>query len=199
MNKQTHLIFGEIIWKYLNDMYGITLNLGGFLLGNIAPDLTFSFVIHPHERGYASDQLKTLIDNAITAGDLMDFDAGFILAERLGAICHYCADFFCEAHTERYEGGLREHITYEKNLYHYTKLNQNELGQLMHKPGRFSASDTGDIFRKIEKHNDTYLAGKASYRAQAAGALTACLETVGTIMTTRYYTALSMEQEWAVN
>ena len=103
MNKPTHLIFGEIIWKYLDENYGITLNRAGFLLGNIAPDLTFSFVFHPHERKYASEHLRYAIDAAIKAGDIMDFDAGFFLAERLGSICHYCADFFCEAHTERYE------------------------------------------------------------------------------------------------
>ncbi|MEG0379749.1 MAG: hypothetical protein RR614_14825, partial [Eubacterium sp.] len=90
--------------------------------------------------------------------------------------CHYCADFFCEAHTDRYEGGLRAHIQYEKNLYHYTKLNKNELGDLMYKPGRFDASDTGDIFRKIEQRNDTYLSGRPSYRAQSMGALSTCLE-----------------------
>lgn len=93
MNKPTHLIFGEIIWKYLDENYGITLNRAGFLLGNIAPDLTFSFVFHPHERKYASEHLRVAIDAAIKAGDIMDFDAGFFLAERLGSICHYCADF----------------------------------------------------------------------------------------------------------
>ncbi len=46
MNKPTHLIFGEIIWKYLDENYGITLNRAGFLLGNIAPTslLALSFI-----------------------------------------------------------------------------------------------------------------------------------------------------------
>ena len=127
MNKPTHLIFGEIIWKYLDENYGITLNRAGFLLGNIAPDLTFSFVFHPHERKYASEHLRYAIDAAIKAGDIMD------------------------------------------------------------------------IFRKIEEMNDAYLAGRPSYRAQAEGALSACLQTVGTIMTTRYYAAFNVEPGFLVH
>lgn len=199
MNKPTHLIFGEIIWKYLDENYGITLNRAGFLLGNIAPDLTFSFVLHPHERKYASEHLRAAIDAAIKAGDIMDFDAGFFLAERLGSICHYCADFFCEAHTERYEGNLKEHIMFEKSLYRYCAHNEKALGETMRQPRSFSVSGTGDIFRKIEEMNDAYLAGKPSCRAQAEGALSACLQTVGTIMTTRYYAAFNVEPGFLVH
>ena len=47
--------------------------------------------------------------------------------------------------------------------------------------------------------NDAYLAGKPSCRAQAEGALSACLQTVGTIMTTRYYAAFNVEPGFLVH
>lgn len=71
--------------------------------------------------------------------------------------------------------------------------NEKELGETMRQPRSFSVSGTGDIFRKIEEMNDAYLAGSPSYKAQAEGALSACLQTVGTIMTTRYYAAFNVE------
>lgn len=199
MNKKTHLIFGKIIWNYLNENYGITLNRAGFLLGNVAPDLTFSFVIHPHEREVSSERLKERIKKAVRESDTEDFDAGFFLAERLGSICHYCADFFCEAHTKRYVGSIKEHVLYEKQLCDYCVQHRVLLEKELSQPTYFSVNSAEAIFKEIERLNDLYMQGEASFKAQAEGALSACFQTVGVIMVTRYYDhAFSTQPRWSI-
>ncbi|MDO4289183.1 MAG: zinc dependent phospholipase C family protein [Eubacterium sp.] len=189
MNKKTHRMFAEILWRHLAENYGIHLNRLGFVLGNVAPDLTFSFVIHPHERAVASGHVRQSIA-ALVEGEIFgDFDAGFVLAERLGSLCHYCADFFCEAHTPRYQGTVREHYQYEKALCHYCRVNRRDLEQRLRGPEIFEPAAWENIFEELERRNDAYLAGEATFGAQAEGALGACLNLVGTIMVTRCYGA----------
>lgn len=169
------------------------------MLGNIAPDLTFSFVVHRHERAVASEHVRRGIARLVDGQMFEDFDAGFVLAERLGSLCHYCADFFCEAHTPRYQGNVREHYQYERALCDYVIANRETLRHRIKGPEIFLAADCENIFERLLSMNDVYLAGSPTFAAQARGALEACLMLVGTIMATRCYGSVDMsfEPAWA--
>ena len=198
LNKKTHRIFAEILLQHLSEEYGIFLNRPGFILGSIAPDLTLSFVIKPHERQTASDHVKKRIQRLGTGKPLKDPVVGFILSEQLGALCHYCADFFCEAHTPRYSGNVHEHWQYEKALGYYCRLNRRELTARVQLPKSFESSDPKQIFEDLEKMNDLYLKGEATFSSQAEGALNVCLNIVGKIMMARCDTFLEALPEWSV-
>lgn len=186
MNKKTHRIFGKIIYEYLADNYGIVLNRSGFILGNISPDLTFSFVVYPHEREHASGLVKRRIANLIVKDSFNVFDDSFLFSQTLGSLCHYISDFFCEAHTERWNGSLKEHILCERELYYYTRFHEKEIRESIGEKMPLYPMSAGEIFKEVEMRNDVYLEGEPSCRAQAEGAVTTCIYVVGSIMAARY-------------
>lgn len=180
MNKKTHRLFGDTIYRYLDETYGIKLNYHSFLLGNISPDLTFSFVFYPHEREKASAGVRRKIDRLLAPNT----QTGMLLSQSLGSLCHYISDFFCEAHTPRYTGSVREHILYEQELYYYCRFHTEEIRKgIQKKPVVLGSADT--IFNIIERLNDQYLSGSPTFEAQAVGAVQTCIEVVSSIMAVR--------------
>jgi hypothetical protein len=89
---------------------GMKMDRMMFIFGNLAPDMTFSYIYRRHTRTKSAPhmawQIQKLYDGSLTPGG-----AGF--SYRLGVMCHYVCDFLCYPHTPGFEGGASEHIAHE--------------------------------------------------------------------------------------
>jgi len=107
---QNHYKMGCMICKEMKTG-NMPLNKVLFILGNLAPDLFFSFLYRPHLRSQSASHLKKVLRRLYKGG---------ITPERLrfsfysGVLTHYVCDFLCYAHTPAFTGSMREHIRYEK-------------------------------------------------------------------------------------
>lgn len=111
MKKSNHIRMGRRIFENLqkNDM---PLSRRLFLFGNIAPDLTLSYVRHPHRYGDSASLIEKKLRKLCKGSAAPQ---GLLFSLRLGALTHYICDYFCYAHSRSFRGNLRDHIRYEKH------------------------------------------------------------------------------------
>lgn len=88
-----------------------------FKMGSIVPDLVPSFITKKHEINQTFDILEKKMNKVV---DTYDSSKGLTLrrTKDLGVITHYIADYFTFPHNKEYEGSLKDHVIYEKELKH---------------------------------------------------------------------------------
>jgi hypothetical protein len=129
------------------------LNRIFFLLGNLAPDISLSFLYRPHTYESTAPALKRLIPR-LYRGRVHPRSALF--AFFLGIVSHYICDYFCYPHHPSFKGGLIGHIRYEKN--------QTPGGGDNSLPGGLENPDPG--FPKLMDMLDEYLSRHDRLRSQ---------------------------------
>lgn len=114
MRKKSHISLARYIAQ---DMDFPTMNhhRKAFYLGSILPDCKPSFLTQRHEFGGTFDMVRERICNLSQDSDLM-LDNGRVYMRRLGEIIHYIADYFTFPHNKIYDGNLKDHCIYEKEL-----------------------------------------------------------------------------------
>ncbi len=158
MNIIVHLMFAVTVRRRVKKTLGVSLNLRGFLYGNILPDISKKYGQCPH---YMKDALPYVVsskDRLISNNNHSLYSYQF--AKRLGAMNHYLSDFFCQPHNEGYKGSKAHHGYYElmmiaryrKGLRAYRKLMNEQETNL----GLRNMKDF------IVTHNNSYSAQKAS-------------------------------------
>jgi hypothetical protein len=94
-------------WMKRNGMY---LKRLPFLLGNLAPDLYFSFIFRRHEYDCSIAAVKKAILRLYEGS----FDPRSVtFAYLMGIVSHYICDYFCYSHSPAFRGNLWDHIKYE--------------------------------------------------------------------------------------
>jgi hypothetical protein len=111
MNIIVHLMFAITLRSHVKKKMGVSLNLRGFLFGNILPDISKKYGEYPH-------YMKDALSHVVSSKDNLLFKNGepfysYRFAKKLGAMNHYLSDFFCLPHTEGYKGSKAHHGYYE--------------------------------------------------------------------------------------
>lgn len=106
---------------YKNLKSTIELDKGAFVYGNIKPDMTSKLLRYPHtlENYFLSvcNNVDSLLDDQVS---LKEFSF------KIGEICHYVSDFFCEYHLgEQKFHRFKEHFLYELKLHFEFLLNNS--------------------------------------------------------------------------
>ena len=99
MRKKSHISLARYMVENLDDEE-LKKHRWSFYMGSILPDIKPSFLYERHEIG----------------GTFPALSRRYFLD--LGQISHYLADYFTYPHNEIYEGGFREHCSYEEELKH---------------------------------------------------------------------------------
>jgi len=86
-----------------------------FLIGSILPDCRPSFLTTRHTISETFHLLKTEI-NGLTYDYDKEKDITAYYSIHLGIVMHYLADYFTFPHNTGYEGGVKNHIEYEREL-----------------------------------------------------------------------------------
>ena len=112
LNVLVHLMFAYHVRKIIKKDIGIKLNLLGYMVGNVLPDIRARFNSQPH---YIDASLKYVVKSSqrlINNDERLSRDS-YQFSKRMGIINHYLSDFFCYPHQAYYNEGLRRHMTYE--------------------------------------------------------------------------------------
>ena len=116
MQKTTHKRIGRMIADDLAHIRGIRLDTAAFAYGCVLPDKRLRYMIlHPHFFNQSFSYVTRFIRKTLRdmGNGLLDFEE---FSLRLGVICHYIADFFCQAHNVPGYMGYQAHKRYEMAL-----------------------------------------------------------------------------------
>ncbi len=116
MRKKSHISLARYMVENLDDEE-LKKHRWSFYMGSILPDIKPSFLYERHEISGTfpalTRRIERLPDRTRKAGEK---NRRYFLD--LGQISHYLADYFTYPHNEIYQGGLREHCSYEEELKH---------------------------------------------------------------------------------
>ena len=104
MRLDMHHKIGKTLAGELKEL-GFHIHEGLFLLGNLFPDLVYSFLWRRHEYQYTREYVRRKMRVLKNKPWLFSF--------HLGILAHYICDYFCYPHSNCYEKGLIQHILYE--------------------------------------------------------------------------------------
>ncbi len=113
MNVIMHLLFSGSVRKIVKETQGIKLNRLGFMIGNILPDISKYYNDYPHYYTKSFPFLQDRKDQLMQRHPLDTRFSNYCFARDLGVINHYLADYFCHAHSEKYNGNIAVHSLYE--------------------------------------------------------------------------------------
>jgi hypothetical protein len=104
-----HYRIAEMIYRQMK-RNGMALKRFPFVLGNLAPDLYFSFIFRRHEYDCSAAAVKKTI--------LRLYEGRFdprsaLFAYFMGIVSHYICDYFCYSHSPSFRGNLWDHMKYE--------------------------------------------------------------------------------------
>lgn len=175
MNKPTHTLFGRLLYKQLKDEYGIHLDRESFLFGNILPDLCISFWTRPHFYENNAAFIKGKI-NKLLHEKQKSSNIGRRCSRDLGVLCHYYADFFCYTHNVHFQGDIKDHLKYERDLYHYLYDNYTVQSRTRLTVDERDDADMNVIFSRFNRQLQDYLHSVPSYETDIYYSMQSCLE-----------------------
>ena len=88
-----------------------------FCFGSILPDLNPGMVTSPHEFETTFDGIKELICRLTSEWDGSEYKERAFW-RGLGVVMHYLADYFTFPHNTSFQGSLKDHCLYERDLKH---------------------------------------------------------------------------------
>jgi hypothetical protein len=110
MNLENHYKIGNRIYGNLAEQ-NIFLNRRAFLFGNLAPDISFSFLLWRHQYASTASWVKR-ITRRLYQGFINPGALSFSFY--LGIVIHFLCDYFCYSHQPSFKGGLIDHMRYEE-------------------------------------------------------------------------------------
>lgn len=175
MNKPTHTLFARLLYKQLKDEYGIYLNKESFLFGNILPDLCITFWTRPHFYENNAAYIKGKINKILHEKQKSAF-IGKRCSRNLGVLCHYYADFFCFTHNIHFAGDIKDHLKYERDLYHYLYDNFTVKNRIRFTVDERDDTDMNGVFSRFNHQLQDYLNSVPSYETDTYFSLQSCME-----------------------
>jgi hypothetical protein len=174
MNSLNHVLIGTIVYDYLKDKYGIVLDRPGFLKGNTCPDHSISF-LRPHRIRFCSKMVQRKTARLCNK-DLKI--VGSRASKKFGILCHYYSDFFCLAHNPQFEGNLKAHVRYEKEMLRYMRENYDAFQKIDYIKTEIDAENAPEINERMRSLIKDKSAVQNDFSAELTGAIRACAELV---------------------
>ncbi len=151
-------MFAVTLRRRLRKSLGVSLNLPGFLYGNILPDISKKYGECPH---YIKDALSYVVSsNEKLLSENNHSLYSYEFAKKLGVINHYLSDFFCHPHTEGYSKSKAHHGYYEFMMIARYRKGLRALSALLKEKNASISPRNLSVF--ILNHNKIYANNKAS-------------------------------------
>ena len=120
MMMKTHIIISKSLLDNIDDNKQFFLNNKSFIYGNIKPDIFSKYKLQKHYLDESYDMVRSKIEY-LSNLDLETLEKYYTkneFSQEMGVVCHFLADFFCVAHSERWEfkHSLKIHVKYENGL-----------------------------------------------------------------------------------
>lgn len=174
MNASSHMHVSAIIRRQLKSEFGIYLPAAVFTYANCRPDFSVKYKKIPHYKPYMYDIIKQELRD-LASCDKSKFNS-VVLADKLGVICHFICDFFCYAHTEKFEGTLMEHLKYESQLNRYIKKRRMVCSDVDFLIDVDLNTSVEDLLSSLDQRYEDYIGLDASLGFDMVCAVQACVE-----------------------
>lgn len=116
MRKKSHIALAGFLVREMDDA-NMQKHWKAFYFGSILPDLTPKMITDPHEFDSSYLELKRRIAKLLSEAREHACKEGTLFC-RLGVVMHYLADYFTFPHNTTFEGNLKDHCLYERDMKH---------------------------------------------------------------------------------
>lgn len=155
MRKKSHISLARYIVRNVEDE-NLKKHKLSFYLGSILPDIKPSFLYKRHEITGTYPKLQKEIKK-LAEGKKHKGKSGTAYFRDLGQVSHYLADYFTFPHNKIFDGGLKEHCSYEEKLKKDLK-SYLKSGETAHKKGEFKTPEA--LIHFIQNTHDEYIEKK---------------------------------------
>ena len=159
MRKKSHIsLAGYLIGELESEQ--LDRHKKAFYFGSILPDLTPKMFAVPHEFQTSYRELQEKIRGHIAYVQTGEGKER-VVWRRLGVVMHYLADYFTFPHNTVFDGNLKDHCLYERDMKHamrayiHTGDARNIFQAQRMRKGQIT--DIAQLFDYIEKTHQTYL------------------------------------------
>lgn len=114
MRKKSHVSLSIYLVNNLDSVL-LENHKKAFIMGSILPDCRPSFVTTKHNMEETFDMVSAFIAKlTVDSTDYKRISTAY--CRKLGEVTHYLADYFTYPHNEVFEGNIKAHCIYEKEL-----------------------------------------------------------------------------------
>lgn len=180
MKKKSHLSLAGYLIRS-EGFEGLGEHRKAFYLGSILPDCVPSFITRKHRIDTTFEILKKEI-RKLTEDFNPNKGLNRYYCRHLGVITHYLADYFTYPHNKIFQGNLREHCSYEKQLTEAVKeyVQSPEAEKVREKNGIFRTVD--EICDFICRMHEEYLRAMKNIREDCRYIVELCHRVVDAIL-----------------
>ncbi len=159
MRKKSHISLAGYLVRELQ-LSELEKHKKAFYLGSILPDLTPRMITSPHEFDTSFGMLRDNIRDVVAEAKREDCKER-VLWRRIGVIMHYLADYFTFPHNISFEGSLKDHCLYERDMkYHLREYVRTwEAERIFRSQQRRERRiySVEELFRYIERTHRDYM------------------------------------------
>ena len=120
MMMKSHIIISKSLLENTDSNKQFFLDSKNFIYGNIKPDIVYKYKLKKHYLDESYDMVRRKIGflSSLNLDSIDHYYTKASLSQEIGVVCHFLTDFFCLAHSERWEfkHSMKIHIQYERNL-----------------------------------------------------------------------------------
>ena len=120
MMMKSHIIISKSLQENTDSNKQFFLDSKNFIYGNIKPDIVSKYKLKKHYLDESYDMVRRKIGflSSLNLDNIDHYYTKASLSQEIGVVCHFLTDFFCLAHSERWEfkHSMKIHIQYERNL-----------------------------------------------------------------------------------
>ncbi len=178
MRKKSHVSLARYLVETIGEQE-LTRHWKAFCLGSILPDCKPSFLTIKHEMSGTFETVEAEIHRLSQGEQVGSMQAYF---RDLGQVIHYVADYFTFPHNPHYEGNLREHCRYERDLKIDLKNYINSREAVLARPGFRGLNTPEAICDLIRRSHEAYLGGIANVQEDCRQIVWICYLVVAAIM-----------------
>ena len=174
MRKKSHILLGRYLADQMSEVYSLQQHRKAFCLGNIMPDLRPSFLTTRHEFFGTFSQLQEKMRELIERNP--EEDNARVYWRRFGEVMHYMADYFTFPHNRTFDGTLRQHNSYEKNLKNELKAFVKSGKADVYAEKKLKFENLGELDDFIKDHHREYLGRKRNIDEDIHYILSVCYQ-----------------------
>lgn len=120
MRKKSHISLAGYLVREL-EIAELADHKKSFYFGSILPDLSPKMIKAPHQFEGTFDELCGLIREILTE-EVSGYWSERVLWRRIGVVLHYLADYFTFPHNTSFEGSLKDHCLYERDMKYWMRV-----------------------------------------------------------------------------
>ena len=180
MRKKSHISLAMYLADSL-DSNTLARHRKAFCIGSILPDCKPSFLTTKHEFTGTISMVEDKIREMTT-----DYDPSSQSERRyvidLGQVLHYIADYFTFPHNATYDGNLKDHCAYEKELKFSLRsyIRSGEANRVS--TDSIECKNCDALFKFLEKAHQEYLSMKRNVEEDCAYIVRICHQVAEAIL-----------------